>query len=163
MYDIRNMNIWKAEEQTTQRTEEFENTDITELNLSVRSFHCLKRAGCDTVGDVLQLMEGEGEGLRKIRNLGTRSEAEIHEKIEELRKEYEARHPQGNGKVRLLVRPAKKMWDRDIDEFRLSEYARTRLRNCGVRKVQDLYATNPKNEPGWYAVRELFQQMAREL
>ena len=163
MYDIRNMNIWKAEEQTTRKAAEFKSMDITELNLSVRSFHCLKRAGCDTVGDILQIMEEEGEGLRKIRNLGSRSEAEIQEKIEELRKEYESRHSQEDGKIRLLVRPAKKMWDRNIDEFRLSEFARTRLRNCGIRKVQDLYATNPKNEPGWYAVRELFQQMVREL
>ena len=165
MYDIRKLTIWKEEPQTNDLPDEFEKTEITELNLSVRSFNCLKRGGCDTVGDILRLMENEeGGGLRRLRNLGNRSETEIKENIERLREEY-ARRPrpvQGN-KPRVLVKPARSMWDRDISDFRLSRYALERLQNCGIQKVQDLYATNPKNEPGWYAVRELFGEIAKEV
>ena len=159
------MNIWKEEPKKPELTNEFINTEITELNLSVRSFNCLKRSGCNTVGDILQIMEDEeGGGLKKLRNLGNRSEAEIIGNVEKLRREYASRPaPAADTKVRVLVKPARRMWDRDITDFRLSNYARERLQNCGIVKVQDLYATNPKNEPGWYAVRELFGEIAKEV
>ena len=159
------MKIWKEEPTRAAVTTEFENMEITELNLSVRSYNCLKRAGCNTIGDILRVMnDEEGGGLRKIRNLGNRSETEIIENVEKLRQEYAARPaPALQEKPRVLVRPARKMWDRDITDFRLSNYARERLQRCGIVKVQDLYATNPKNEPGWYAVRELFGEIAKEV
>ena len=165
MYDVKNMKIWKEEPENRNAQAEFEKVEITELNLSVRAFHCLKRAGCDTVGDVLRLInEEEGGGLRKIRNLGSRSEAEIIENVEKLRQEYAAKPvSQNTEKVRVMVRPAKRVWDRNIADFRISNYAKNRLRSCGVVKVQDLYATDPKNEPGWYAVRELFGEIAKEI
>ena len=72
MYDIKNMNIWKAEEHKPELSSEFHKVEITELNLSVRSYNCLKRAGCNTIGDILALMDEEGQGLRRIRNLGSR-------------------------------------------------------------------------------------------
>ena len=53
---------------------------------------------------------------------------------------------------RTIIKPAKKIWDMGIDQFHLSNY-------CGIKQVRDLYATNPKNEPGWYAVRELFEKI----
>ena len=66
MYDVKNMNIWKEEPKKPELANEFKNTEITELNLSVRSFNCLKRSGCNTVGDILQIMEDEeGGGLKK--------------------------------------------------------------------------------------------------
>lgn len=49
---------------------------IDELCLSVRSSNGLRRAGADTLGSVMQIMEREG-GLRSVRNLGTKSETEI--------------------------------------------------------------------------------------
>lgn len=143
--------------------------DIADLNLSVRSFNSLKRAGCDTVGDVLRVMGEEGEGLRRIRNLGARSEAEIKAVLEKLREEFASR-PESAGSAakrdpvayhqRKIIRPAKSIWDREISEFHLSRYAEGKLRSCGVEKISDLYATNPKQEPGWYAVRELFSRIA---
>ena len=44
---------------------------------------CLRRAGCVTVGDVLRLIEKDEDGLRRIRNLGSRSEAEIRESLQQ--------------------------------------------------------------------------------
>ena len=160
------MKIWKEEAPVRAMSPDFERTEISELNLSVRSYNCLRRAGCNTVGDILRIIEDEDSGgLRKIRNLGNRSEEEILENVEKLKKEYASKPGRdGNGGVkRSLIKPSKNMWNREITDFHLSRYAADRLRKCGIIKVQDLYATNPKNEPGWYAVRELFGEIAKEL
>lgn len=169
MYDIKNLNIWKQQEPREYSSSELEEMDIADLNLSVRSFNSLKRGGCNTVGDVLRAMGEDGAGLRRIRNLGARSETEIKAVLENLRKEFASR-PGSTGPTtrenlaayhqRKIIRPAKSMWDREISEFHLSRYAEGKLRSCGIVKISDLYATNPKQEPGWYAVRELFSRIA---
>ncbi len=262
-YDIRNMSIWKNVPDRGQRASacmnDMRSVSLEELNLSVRSFNSLKRAGCSNVGDILDAMGEEGDGLRRIRNLGARSETEIKEKLDLLRVEYASRPAtgrvygiaQGYNSVRrldnrfsqamevidltglvpedmdpqrlpeqeaarlrssvasgqeakglrssvasdqeaaglrssvasdqeakglrssvasdqnpaevgtmIILRPARVLWDREIGEFHLSHYAEDRLRHCGINKLKDLYATHPKNEPGWYAVRELFRKIS---
>lgn len=57
-------------------------TKIEELDLTVRSFHCLKRAGVDTVEKIIDAMHQDA--LWNIRGLGKGSRAEIHVKIYEL-------------------------------------------------------------------------------
>ena len=52
--------------------------DIWELDLSVRAYNCLKRAGIDTVE---QLKEKSEDELMRVRNLGRRNVEEIREKI----------------------------------------------------------------------------------
>ena len=159
MKDIKNMNIWKTKETVDCSEDLYLDTDIEQLNLSVRPFNCLKRAKCQTIRDIVEFMGEDGQGLRKIRNLGTRSEEEIMEKLEIYR---EICRVEGKGKEKkkvTLIKPEKKIWDREIDEFHLSNYALTRLKACGIRQIRDLYATNPKQEPGWYAVRELFEKI----
>ena len=54
---------------------------IEELNLSVRSYNCLKREGLNTVGDLVQKSETE---LMDIRNFGQKSIDEVKTKLEEL-------------------------------------------------------------------------------
>ena len=54
---------------------------IEELNLSVRSYNCLKREGINTVGDLVQKSESE---LMDIRNFGQKSIDEVKAKLEEL-------------------------------------------------------------------------------
>ena len=54
---------------------------VEELNLSVRSYNCLKREGIDTVGDLVQKSEAE---LMDIRNFGQKSIDEVKAKLEEL-------------------------------------------------------------------------------
>lgn len=159
MMDVKNLNIWKAEEKQNLNNDIFLNTEITELNLGVRSFNCLKRANCHTIGDVLSCIGEDGQGLRKIRNLGNRSEAEILEKISEYRELCAVNGPVTEKKKVTIIKPAKKIWDREIEEFHLSNFAFTKLKACGINKIGDLYATNPKSEPGWYAVRELFEKI----
>ena len=55
---------------------------IEELDFSVRSYNCLKRAGVNTVGDLLSKSE---DGLMNIRNLGKKSLKEIKQKLIEFR------------------------------------------------------------------------------
>jgi DNA-directed RNA polymerase subunit alpha len=51
---------------------------IEELDLSVRSFNCLKRAGINTVDDLINKTEEE---MMKVRNLGKKSFDEVKEKL----------------------------------------------------------------------------------
>ncbi|WP_311531727.1 DNA-directed RNA polymerase subunit alpha [uncultured Anaerococcus sp.] len=54
---------------------------IEELDLSLRSFNCLKRAGFDTVADIIAVPESE---LKTIKNFGKKSLTEVIDKIHEL-------------------------------------------------------------------------------
>ncbi len=54
---------------------------IEELELSVRSFNCLKRAGISTVEDLTNKSENE---MMKVRNLGKKSLEEVTEKLHSL-------------------------------------------------------------------------------
>ena len=68
----------EAEDDTQNRKLEM---TIDELDLTVRSYNCLKRAGINTV---LQLSEKTEEDMIKVRNLGRKSLKEIKEKLEQL-------------------------------------------------------------------------------
>ena len=54
---------------------------IEELDLSVRSFNCLKRAGIDTVEDLINKTEDD---MIKVRNLGRKSLEEVIQKLASL-------------------------------------------------------------------------------
>lgn len=83
----------KMENLRTEADEEFEgpvsllkddlnlNIKIEELDLTVRSFNCLKKAGIEEVGQLSKLSLNE---LLKIKNLGRKSLDEILEKMKEL-------------------------------------------------------------------------------
>ena len=53
-----------------------EKTDIVDLELSVRSINCLRRAGIMTIGDLCEKVQSSTD-LKKIRNCGITSIAEI--------------------------------------------------------------------------------------
>ena len=54
---------------------------IEDLDLSVRSFNCLKRAGINTVEDLINKSE---EDMMKVRNLGRKSLDEVVARLESL-------------------------------------------------------------------------------
>jgi len=54
---------------------------IEELDLSVRSYNFLKRAGINTVQELANKSE---EDMMKVRNLGRKSLEEVKHKLEEL-------------------------------------------------------------------------------
>ncbi len=55
-------------------------TSIDDLNLTVRSANCLRRAGFDTVSSLVEKIGGRKD-LVKIRNLGSKSAEEIMLKL----------------------------------------------------------------------------------
>lgn len=63
----------------TPDTSEILSMKIEDMELSVRSFNCLKRAGINTVEDLCNKTESE---MMKIRNLGNKSLVEVHEILE---------------------------------------------------------------------------------
>ena len=66
-----------VEKDVTQHNKVLEMT-IEELDLSVRSFNCLKRAGINTVEDLIGKTE---EDMMKVRNLGRKSLEEVMNKL----------------------------------------------------------------------------------
>lgn len=55
--------------------------NIEDLDLSVRSYNCLKRAGINTVDELVQRDEDE---MMKVRNLGRKSLEEVQQKLAQL-------------------------------------------------------------------------------
>ena len=69
------------DEQEEESLDEGLDKTIEELDLSLRSFNCLKRAGFDTVADIIAVPESE---LKTIKNFGKKSLTEVIDKIHEL-------------------------------------------------------------------------------
>ncbi len=69
-----------VEKEENQKEKALEMT-IEELELSVRSFNCLKRASINTVEELTMKSE---EDMMKVRNLGKKSLDEVKKKLEEL-------------------------------------------------------------------------------
>ena len=66
-------------EKTADRPDAKLSMTIDELDLSVRSFNCLKRANINTVAD---LINKTGEDMMKVRNMGKKSLDEVQKKLE---------------------------------------------------------------------------------
>ncbi len=77
--NARNAEVMVEKEDDTK--EKVLDMSIEELELSVRSFNCLKRAGIDTVK---QLTNKTSEEMMKVRNLGRKSLDEVLKKLKEL-------------------------------------------------------------------------------
>jgi DNA-directed RNA polymerase subunit alpha len=54
---------------------------IEDLDLSVRAYNCLKRAGINTVSELVQRNQ---EDMMKVRNLGKKSLEEVEQKLQAL-------------------------------------------------------------------------------
>lgn len=74
--DVEDMEIM-VEKEEDERNRLLE-TSIEELDLSVRSYNCLKRAGIDSIGELTQKTPEE---MMKVRNLGKKSLEEVEEKL----------------------------------------------------------------------------------
>jgi DNA-directed RNA polymerase subunit alpha len=72
-----------VEKEETKKEKVLEMT-IEELDLSVRSYNCLKRAGINTVEDLINKTEDD---MMKVRNLGRKSLEEVLHKLEALQLE----------------------------------------------------------------------------
>jgi len=70
-----------ASEETENNKEKILEMTIEELDLSVRSYNCLKRAGINTVEELIRKSDEE---MMKVRNLGKKSLEEVQNKLKEL-------------------------------------------------------------------------------
>lgn len=77
--EVINTDIMVEREETVK--EKILEMTIEELDMSVRSFNCLKRAGIDTVDDLTNRTEEE---MMKVRNLGKKSLEEVVNKLRSL-------------------------------------------------------------------------------
>ena len=75
----------EVEDEEESAIEDLLSTSIEELDLSLRSFNCLKRSDINTVGDIIS--KGVEE-LSKIKNFGKKSFEEVESKIHELGLEF---------------------------------------------------------------------------
>jgi DNA-directed RNA polymerase subunit alpha len=73
----------KKEESTEGIPARVAEAPIEELELTVRAYNCLKRAGITKVGDILKKMEKGEEEMLSIRNFGKKSLDELVEKLRE--------------------------------------------------------------------------------
>jgi DNA-directed RNA polymerase subunit alpha len=73
--------IVEEEEISSRLTSEVIETPIENLDLSVRVFNSLKRAGITTVGEVLDLLDKGDEAIMSIRNFGEKSLDELRMKM----------------------------------------------------------------------------------
>jgi len=76
------MNVETMVEKEETKKEKILDMTIEELDLSVRSYNCLKRAGINTVEDLTLRKEEE---MMKVRNLGRKSLDEVCNKLRELK------------------------------------------------------------------------------
>lgn len=74
-------NIQVIAEKPDNTEDKVKEMNIDELELSVRSYNCLKRAGINTVGE---LCNRTSEDMMKVRNLGRKSLEEVLSKLKEL-------------------------------------------------------------------------------
>ncbi len=75
---VEEINMLKEEETVVE--DKFDNMPIEDLDLSVRSYNCLKRANITTVAELTQKTEDE---MMKVKNLGKKSLKEVKEKLAE--------------------------------------------------------------------------------
>ena len=68
-------------EKTEQQRDKVLEMTIEELDLSVRSFNCLKRANINTVEDLISRTQG---GMIKVRNLGRKALEEVEHKLAQM-------------------------------------------------------------------------------
>ena len=72
------LGTYQVVEHTDENTNSVMDMTIEELDFSVRSFNCLKRAGINTVGDLVSKTEDD---MMKVRNLGRKSLEEVLNKL----------------------------------------------------------------------------------
>ena len=112
---------------------EAKDMSIDELEFSIRTYNCLKRAGINTVGDICNKTI---EDMMKVRNLGRRSLEEILVKLKELG--LALKDDEADGEVINTTSVSTVDENTDIDELGLSIRSYNCLKRAGINTVGDL-------------------------
>ena len=113
---------------------------IDDLDLSVRSFNCLKRANINTVDDLINKSQGD---MMKVRNLGRKSLEEVLNKMAELGTQLA--HVDGGVPNMRIVLPS-------LSEYNIGGLLYFFEKACGISGY--LLGVNPFNQPGVEAYKK---------
>ena len=122
---------------------------IEDLELSVRSFNCLKRSNIATVGDLVNKSEDD---MMKVKNLGKKSLDEVIAKLHELGLDLKEETKNTQVMIEKEENKKEKVLEMSIEELELSVRSFNCLKRAGIATVEDL--TN-KSETDMLKVRNL--------
>ena len=112
------------------------NMKVEELDFSSRTLNALKRAGIDTVEEIISYTEDE---IIKVRNIGETGFTELLKKLKGLGLSFREREIYTMGM--LIERPevkGEKVLEMTIEELELSVRTYTCLKRAGINTVDDL-------------------------
>ena len=80
-YTVEDKRVGQSTQPEDDKKEKVLEMTIEELDLSVRAYNCLKRAGINSVAELVQRNQ---EDMMKVRNLGRKSLEEVEQKLQDL-------------------------------------------------------------------------------
>jgi DNA-directed RNA polymerase subunit alpha len=124
-------------------------TPIEVLELSMRAYNCLKRAGITRLGEVLEkLNRNQGKELLAIRNFGQKSFTELVDKLQEkgyvsAEEELDEEAEEGAAELardreRAVTPVSAAVVDAPIDSLQLSDRVRNTLYRAGLSNIGQL-------------------------
>lgn len=127
---IINKRLTEAEEKVKSKNiEDILNAKLDELELSVRSYNCLKRAGINTIGD---LSKRSVYDMMKVRNLGRKSLEEVISKLKDVGIELSDDNYEET-KIDKDPKPE------SISEFNINPFIRTKLITNDITTLDALF------------------------
>ena len=120
---------------------------IEKLDLSIRSYNCLKRADKNTIGDLLSMTD---EDFKKVRNLGTKSIKEVIYKLESLGTEYCCLNIQRDNPLKKRANELE--WTEKDDEVYKKIESALEQAGFDISGKEDVYEIKHKDSPVRYAV-----------
>lgn len=135
---------------------------IEDLDLSVRSYNCLKRAGIETVGD---LIEKTLDDMMKVRNLGRKSLEEVERKLAMMGLSFKENPTEEIPLMGIVVEGGLGVIEPDytdwtIEELDLSVRSYNCLKRTGINTVGELIQ---KTEEDLSKVRNLGSSCIKEI
>lgn len=135
---------------------------IEEMDLSVRSYNCLKRAGIETVGD---LISKTMDDMMKVRNLGRKSLEEVEHKLAMMGLSFQESPEDDTPIMGEVIEGGLGVMETDysdmtIEELDLSVRSYNCLKRANINTVGELLQ---KTEEDLFKVRNLGHPSIREI
>ena len=130
----------KIQKVLTQKQIEIMHSNVDELELSVRAYNGIKRAGINTVEE---LMQRTPEEMLNVRNLGQSAVDEIIERLSEFDLSLKGDVEYGNDKAKVLG--VENIDELNIDDMGLSVRSFNCLKRAGINTLGDLTRRTPED------------------
>lgn len=115
------------------------NLNINEVEFSVRSYNCLKRAGINTIGDLCDMTL---EDMSKVRNLGRKSLEEILSKLKDLGLSLKESDEENDDTGEVT---GETVTDMPIEELEFSVRTYNCLTRAGIKTLGDICKKTPED------------------